>query len=363
MAACSAAHVQFSHIYLPSATPTPSASPIFNVPGHQTHDHGSSVESLSLPVRHTPGYIDPSSLAEPAPVLQEKGGELRSTCVNSLPPATETDTLLASKRSDPAELDHSSEAVSPFSPIQGFSPGPRSTLDTLTPGRPKPASKSTSKGTSLATRLTNRNKVEKKPPRQVKSRQRTSLTPISSGPKPKAQPSIEPYVPSCSHSEYSFIPRQTSPHCSTGVAEATNTLLLASKSNYQNILNGTIVPGGLYPASFSTALASKRTSHKAAEQERRERLNKALEHMQALVLSSLDEASETGTSDSSAAQASNCKAGRIENATKYIKRLQRQVSERTVLIQARNQEIGRLKRDLAAEGQSSTMDAVEDTTM
>src|SRR5690606_1394565 len=39
-------------------------------------------------------------------------------------------------------------------------------------------------------------------------------------------------------------------------------LLLASKSNYQNLLEGNHLPGVSYPEELSTGLTSKRTSHK-----------------------------------------------------------------------------------------------------
>ncbi|MEX5670002.1 helix-loop-helix domain-containing protein, partial [Pseudomonas neuropathica] len=64
---------------------------------------------------------------------------------------------------------------------------------------------------------------------------------------------------------------------------STNALQHSSKSNYQNILDGTTVPGVVFPTSLSTNLTSKRTSHKIAEQGRRNRINMALQEMQALL--------------------------------------------------------------------------------
>lgn len=372
MASSYATHVQLSHINLPCSSSGLLTSSISNDPGHQKHDCGSCIKVPRLPVMHTPVHIDLTKLAEPLPMLHEMEGELRSTCINSLPSTIKTDPAFAGPQSTSAGLSQTSEAVASILPAQGSSSGPRSTLATLTPSHPKPRSNATLRNTNLASRLKDRNRVEKKPPQESKSRNRTSLTPSSSGPKskvkpkvkPKVQPSVKPVVPSDRKGKsLSFHDKQTSPHHPIGVEDATNTLLLASKSNYENILDGTIVPGGLYPASFSTALASKRTSHKTAEQERRERLNKALGHLQAILPSSLDEVIEIETSDSCAAQASNCKAGRIEIAVKCIRRLQRQVSEKSLLLQARNQEIERLKRDLAAEQRSSRKDAAEDAVV
>jgi len=56
-----------------------------------------------------------------------------------------------------------------------------------------------------------------------------------------------------------------------------------SKSNYQNILEGNLVPGVTYPSELSSNLTSKRTSHKLAEQGRRNRINSALAVMASLL--------------------------------------------------------------------------------
>jgi hypothetical protein len=63
----------------------------------------------------------------------------------------------------------------------------------------------------------------------------------------------------------------------------THALLLASKSNYRNLLEGNHVLGISYPDSLSTGLTSKRTSHKVAKQGRRNRINDALKEMRALI--------------------------------------------------------------------------------
>jgi hypothetical protein len=63
----------------------------------------------------------------------------------------------------------------------------------------------------------------------------------------------------------------------------TSALLLASKSNYQNLLEGNHLPGVSYPEALSTNLTSKRTSHKIAEQGRRNRINHALQEIASLL--------------------------------------------------------------------------------
>ena len=121
----------------------------------------------------------------------------------------------------------------------------------------------------------------------------------------------------------------------------TSALLLASKSNYQNILEGTHLPGVSYPEALSTNLTSKRTSHKIAEQGRRNRINTALQEIASLLPpppingSSHHPAKEgqeggavgsmmlTGT----AAQQSNSKASTVEMAIEYIKSLQGELKD------------------------------------
>lgn len=84
--------------------------------------------------------------------------------------------------------------------------------------------------------------------------------------------------------------------------------LLASKSNYQNIVEGKHSQLGLqYPEQLSAELTSKRTSHKLAEQGRRNRINVALQELADLVAPNA---------------AVNSKANTVETAIKYIKRLQ-----------------------------------------
>src|SRR5215469_16583279 len=65
--------------------------------------------------------------------------------------------------------------------------------------------------------------------------------------------------------------------------EAMQTHFLTQRSNYQNLIEGTHVPGVSYPSELSTNLTSKRTSHKIAEQGRRNRINLALQEMQSLL--------------------------------------------------------------------------------
>lgn len=125
------------------------------------------------------------------------------------------------------------------------------------------------------------------------------------------------------------------------VSPETSALLLASKSNYQNILEGTHLPGVSYPETLSTNLTSKRTSHKLAEQGRRNRINTALQEIASLLPPATpnlngnaakspsangkeEPAAKPGDAilNGTAAQQSNSKASTVEQAIEYIKSLQ-----------------------------------------
>ena len=141
----------------------------------------------------------------------------------------------------------------------------------------------------------------------------------------------------------------------------TSALLLASKSNYQNILEGTHLPGVSYPETLSTNLTSKRTSHKLAEQGRRNRINTALQEIAALLPSSTSSSSgnqgkspsgsgkEARSGDAmlagTAAQQSNSKASTVELAIEYIKSLQGELQDVKARLEQAEEELGRRKEE------------------
>jgi hypothetical protein len=135
------------------------------------------------------------------------------------------------------------------------------------------------------------------------------------------------------------------------VTSDTHALLLASKSNYQNILDGTTVPGVVYPTSLSTNLTSKRTSHKIAEQGRRNRINTALQEMQALL--PLAQQVKEGKSPENSIQSNNSKAAKVESAIGYIRELQQEVSDKDRLLAEKDQEMDALRKQLAALKQTN----------
>ncbi|KAM0246608.1 hypothetical protein ACHAQJ_010148 [Trichoderma viride] len=103
--------------------------------------------------------------------------------------------------------------------------------------------------------------------------------------------------------------------------------LLMSKSNYQNILEGNQVPGVSYPSELSTNLTSKRTSHKIAEQGRRNRINSALQIMASLLpegKNKIISGDDSDKKDGKQSNASNSKASVVENAIVHMKILEKE---------------------------------------
>ncbi|KAA8647561.1 hypothetical protein EYZ11_007013 [Aspergillus tanneri] len=98
-----------------------------------------------------------------------------------------------------------------------------------------------------------------------RKRQSLSSTQASPNLRPKISPSIQPLVRG------------------DGLSNETSALYLASKSNYQHILDGTLLPGVSYPETLAENLSSKRTNHKLAEQGRRNRINNALKEIETLI--------------------------------------------------------------------------------
>ncbi|KAI6829812.1 hypothetical protein KC340_g8382 [Hortaea werneckii] len=186
----------------------------------------------------------------------------------------------------------------------------------------------------------------------VSSRRRSSVRPngtASPAIRPKISPSIKPLLPE-----------------GTPLHSPQHALLLASKSNYQNLLEGNQLPGVNYPDSLSTGLTSKRTSHKVAEQGRRNRINDALKEMQSLLpqgsngkpskdkSNSNDDSREAAAaaeadlekSKEAAVKSNSSKAATVESANVYIRAMQEQMAA----VMAEN---AALKQQLDGGGQES----------
>ncbi|KAK9369721.1 hypothetical protein V1509DRAFT_618908 [Lipomyces kononenkoae] len=143
-------------------------------------------------------------------------------------------------------------------------------------------------------------------PRAIKPvRSRSGSVSMSPTIKPKISPNLKPLLPD-------------------GLEAAS--ALLASKSNYQNIVEGKHSQLGLsYPEQLSINLTSKRTSHKIAEQGRRNRINNALAELNQLLVDNINLplSDEEGEKNELPQQCS--KANTVELAIEYIKKLQARV--------------------------------------
>lgn len=193
-----------------------------------------------------------------------------------------------------------------------------------------------------------------------RKRNSTFINLVSPAIRPRISPNIKPISPN-------DLPQSTT--AQTQMSDETHALLLASKSNYQNLLEGNTLPGVTYPSELSHNLTSKRTSHKLAEQGRRNRINTALQEMQALLPASpaleatspipgheRDRADRSSSKEKSgsggepktpltpAMQGANSKAATVELAIEHIRGLTGE-NERLKL------EIDGLKRRLGEDGE------------
>lgn len=168
------------------------------------------------------------------------------------------------------------------------------------------------------------------------AKKRQSISSASILASPALRPRISPVIKPLIRNGVSSISNST-------ISDDTASLLLASKSNYQNILEGTHLPGVSYPTELSTNLTSKRTSHKIAEQGRRNRINSALAEIATLLpKKSKDSSSEPGkggddedeeskdkdeksAGKASGGQSANSKASTVEQAIEYIRALQKEI--------------------------------------
>jgi hypothetical protein len=136
------------------------------------------------------------------------------------------------------------------------------------------------------------------------------------------------------------------------MSSETSALFLASKSNYQHILDGTLLPGVSYPETLAENLSSKRTNHKLAEQGRRNRINTALKEIELLLppgfaQERVKDRSEPKSDDQGTASTKNgdkekeknshqtiSKATTVEMAIDYIKALKNELEETKAQLKA-----------------------------
>jgi len=209
--------------------------------------------------------------------------------------------------------------------------------------------------------------------RANKKRQSTSAT-ISPALRPKISPNISPLVAASGTYRHGranqqevelTIPGPGMPH----ISAETSALYLASKSNYQNILEGTHLPGVSYPETLAENLTSKRTSHKIAEQGRRNRINLALKEIESLLPSSItgtagkkDRASsqenEDGEKPTPSGQGTS-KASTVEMAIVYIRRLEAELNVTKNELNETKDKLEAAEKKLAEGGSSAESQASE----
>ena len=125
------------------------------------------------------------------------------------------------------------------------------------------------------------------------------------------------------------------------------------------------MPGVSYPEALSENLTSKRTSHKIAEQGRRNRINNALQEIAALLPGMPQMNAKAEAASNSQSSQSNSKANTVEQAIDYIKSLQikvRQLEEKLDAVETRLHEKEVLKADGDGK-ESATAAAAEDGTV
>lgn len=287
-----------------------------------------AAQNSSVP-ETTPTPTPTSQQVTPIPVASD----------SSLPPPATPASLMRlpsskSKRSSPSQTEQTAtdhieslelpESVSTkqFTPVdtsvgQRESPRIEPTSARSTGSKPLPSPSLRRPGTSSATAS-------------------PQIMPGSSGPTAKRTPTIAPrmgrkrssgsvqvspaLLPRISPSLKPLLPQGGS----SDTAEADASRLLMSKSNYQNILEGNNVPGVTYPSELSSNLTSKRTSHKIAEQGRRNRINSALQIMAGLLPEGAKGCSgeDSDKKESKSANASNSKASVVEQAIIHMQHLE-----------------------------------------
>ncbi|OQE39966.1 hypothetical protein PENCOP_c006G04774 [Penicillium coprophilum] len=185
--------------------------------------------------------------------------------------------------------------------------------------------------------------------RTASNRKRPSLSSTQASPqlRPKISPSIQPLMKGSE-------------------SMSQDALYLASKSNYQHILDGTLPSGVSYPEALAENLSSKRTNHKLAEQGRRNRINNALKEIELLIpqefidarnakeaAESNGKANEKEKEKEKATQAIS-KATAVEMAIDYIKALKTTLDTTTAKLAAAE---AKLSGEPTKESSSSTSTA------
>ncbi len=229
------------------------------------------------------------------------------------------------------------------------------TTPTLSAKTPKLSSKSTPRASTMNMQGKSpieaaHRRTESRSGYPSKTRPGASSSHVSPAIRPKISPSIKPLVPHSSElrkaHDYAVPTNGAAAPGTPSLSAETSALYLASKSNYQNILEGTHLPGVSYPEALAENLSSKRTSHKLAEQGRRNRINVALKEMEALLPSTPTvkgkrdrSGSIDGDQGDKSAASNNSKASTVEMAIAYIRALQAELTETKAKLEDRERQL------------------------
>ncbi|KKK16085.1 hypothetical protein ARAM_000709 [Aspergillus rambellii] len=239
---------------LPSSRKSPAIIPQMN---QQSLTSEPATPAMLMRIQRSPHTRVPTdpSMTPSQPAMHEPHDDIMEDVV--LPEAATPSTQLFRpqiNRIDTSMASISSPSIVPHAdpksaPLPGsFAPSPRA-VPMLSPSGAVPSRKSDT------------------PKLGPMGRKRQSLS--SSHPSPSLRPKISPNIQPLVRGD--------------GLSGETSALYLASKSNYQHILDGTLLPGVSYPETLAENLSSKRTNHKLAEQGRRNRINNALKEIEALI--------------------------------------------------------------------------------
>lgn len=373
-----------SQIAIPPACLSP------NLQGPSSHSDGSGQSSIS-PEPLSDALMPPPTLPRSADKSPSLVGKSQAPATTDEPATPATLMRLPNQESSPqSDVQGSDHILAPHSefmeeimlPESAASDGlPPLTINTstcvaddqLTPtlSAKTPKLSATSTPRMSATRRqvkspstnTAHKRTESRSGQTSKTRQGGAPSHVSPAIRPRISPSIKPLMPQSSKSEEMtgnevYTERAADPGTPALSAE-TSALYLASKSNYQNILEGTHLPGVSYPEALAENLSSKRTSHKLAEQGRRNRINVALKEMESLLppapvargkrdrSGSID-----GDSGDKLAASSNSKASTVEMAISYIQALQAELSEARAKLEDREKELAAIKSGGTVASQS-----------
>lgn len=230
-------------------------------------------------------------------------------------------------------------AETPSGTASSFQPLPSPVF--AKPGAAASASQSPQLTPGSSATTPNPRKTPQLAPRSGKKRASISSSHVSPALRPRISPSIKPLLPGGLR------------------AEDSASQLLASKSNYQNILEGNMVPGVSYPSELSTNLTSKRTSHKIAEQGRRNRINSALQEIATLLPNGVvpegkDSGAESGDKkDSKNGGGPNSKASTVELAIDYIKQLKQEVEAANKRAELAEKKLQEKEKEKEEEGEGT----------